>query len=89
MQGEGTHAVRLGPLVQRQCEEHVGHLRLAIGHPRKRVTVLKIGVLEHDGRTAVCPRRNRHHPRAVRLAECRPESHGELEMPQMVSRESD
>src|SRR5258707_5969387 len=48
MQGEGTHTVRLGPLVQRQREGNIGRLRLAIGHPRTIVAVLKIGVLEHD-----------------------------------------
>jgi AraC-like DNA-binding protein len=31
MQGEGTHAVRPGLLVQRQREENVGRLRLAMG----------------------------------------------------------
>ncbi len=55
MEGEGTHAFGLATLVQREREKDVGRLRLAIGRPAVIVAAFEIGVLEHDGRTAVSP----------------------------------
>src|SRR5258708_38047810 len=87
MRGESAYAICLATLVQSPREKDVGGLRLTISHPRMVVAVLKMKVLEDDGRTTIRPGRNRHHSCAVRLTECCIESHGELEMSQMVRRE--
>jgi len=79
--------MRLAARIECQGEERVGGLRLSIGPPLVVWAALEVRILEVDARAAVPPRRQRHHPRALRAAQRRPEPRRELEVAQMIRRQ--
>jgi len=87
MKREGPHTISLAQLIQRDSEQDVGCLGLAVGLPRVIGAVLEMDVVEHHVAVDVPHRADRDHPGAPGRGQRAAQSGGQGEVAEVIDGE--
>jgi hypothetical protein len=85
--GESADAPPLGDRIERDGEQGIGRLRLAVCQPGVIGAALEVGIVEVDARAPVPVRAERDHAGTLGADEAGPEAAGELEVAEVVAGE--